>query len=384
LLSNRLPHLLASLLAVSLAAAACSSHSTVDDTVPGVDGGGSSSSGSSGNPGTDGSSGSDGSSSGGDSSTLPDGAPKPDAGPPPSISYTSQVKIIVEPSDDGSALLAAINGAATSVHMTMYMLTENGPVYDALIAAKNRGLEVKVVLNQQFPGGQGSNSKSFSGLKAAGISVVYAPSVYTFTHEKCVVLDKATAWIMTMNATNTSPTDNREYLAVDTDAADVAAAEAIFEADFSGAAANAPGKLLLSPINSRSLLHALLSTATKTIDIEGEELSDTDLVGVMTAKADAGIAVRVVLSDESPPTPAQQTAVTTLKQHKVPVVSVSTPYIHAKAIVVDGVHSYVGSANFTSGSLTGNRELGVLFDTAAEVAKVATTIDTDFKAGTAL
>jgi phosphatidylserine/phosphatidylglycerophosphate/cardiolipin synthase-like enzyme len=58
--------------------------------------------------------------------------------------------------------------------------------------------------------------------------------------------------------------------------------------------------------------------------------------------------------------------------------------VHAKALVIDGVHAYVGSENFTAGSLQYNRELGVFFDAPTEVAKVATTINTDFGKGSPL
>jgi phosphatidylserine/phosphatidylglycerophosphate/cardiolipin synthase-like enzyme len=290
------------------------------------------------------------------------------------------VKIIVEPSDNGQALLDAIGAAKTSVHMTMYLLTVNGPVYNALIAAHSK-VDVKVVLSQSTNGG--SNVSSYNGLKAAGVNVVWAPSVYTFTHEKCVIVDAKTAWIMTMNATNSSASQNREYLAVDTDPDDVSHAEQIFQADYTGAAANQSGKLVLAPINAKSMIYALLKSATTSIDLEGEEFSDVDLTNIIAAKADAGVKVRVLLADTTP-TPAQTNAVNTLKAHKIVVKSLGNPYVHAKAIVVDGVHSYVGSENFTSGSMTGNRELGVMFDTPAEVTKVQTQIGSDYAAGTAL
>ena len=60
---------------------------------------------------------------------------------------------------------------------------------------------------------------------------------------------------------------------------------------------------------------------------------------------------------------------------------VSTPYIHAKAIVADGVLAYVGSANFTANSLDSNRELGLIVSAQSEIDKVAATINTDFFAG---
>jgi phosphatidylserine/phosphatidylglycerophosphate/cardiolipin synthase-like enzyme len=318
-----------------------------------------------------------------------DGASSPDAsgkdggttGADAGLAYTSAVSIIVEPSDKGQALISAIQGAKTSVHMTMYLLS-NDAIVSALKSQKSAGHDVKVVLNQTSQQGDGSNATVYSDLKAAGVNVVYAPSAYTLTHEKCVIIDGATAWIMTMNATQTSPTDNREYLAVDTDPADVAAAEAVFQADYTNTAVNSSGKLLLAPVNAKDRLVALIGTATKTLDLEGEELSDADVVAALTAKADAGVKVRVVLADAG--TTAQQQAITTLKAHSIPVVAVTTPYVHAKTIVVDGARAYVGSENFTTGSLKYNRELGGVFDTSAEVAKVSATIAADFGKGSSL
>ena len=332
-------------------------------------------------PGTDdGGSGADDGGSTGDA-TSDGGMAEAGGGGDSGLAYTSQVKIIVEPSDHGQALLSAIQGAKTSVHMTMYLLS-NSDIVSALIAQKNAGHEVKVILNQNFPMGQGSNASTFSQLKGAGVDVVYAPSTYTYTHEKCVIVDGASAWIMTMNATQSSPTDNREYLAVDGDPADVAAAETVFEADFGNTAVGGAGKLVLAPVNARPKLVGLLGTATKTVDVEGEELSDTAIVNAIVAKADAGVAVRVVLAGSG--SPAQQQAINLLKNHKVPVVALANPYVHAKALVVDHAHAYVGSENFTAASLGYNRELGVLVDNATEVAKVTSTIDADFAGGSPL
>ena len=80
----------------------------------------------------------------------------------------------------------------------------------------------------------------------------------------------------------------------------------------------------------------------------------------------------------------QTQAVATLKQHGVSLVKVSTPYIHAKSMVADGLRAYVGSENFTTGSRLHNRELGVIFAQPAEVQKVLTTTAADFQRGTAL
>jgi cardiolipin synthase A/B len=292
------------------------------------------------------------------------------------------VSVIVEPTDKAQAVLTAIQGAKKSVHMTMYLLDDSRFI-NALIAQHTAGLDVKVVLNHVFPAGAGSNSSTYSQLQGAGVPVAWAPATFTLTHEKCIIIDSAQAWIMTMNLEVTSSTKNREFLAVDTQAPDVTEADAIFAADFAGTAITPTGNLLVAPVNARDKLVALIAGAKKTLDIEGEELSDYKITDALVTAKKAGVAVRVVLSNTTP-TAAQTSAVQELKLGSVPVVSVDTPYIHAKAVVADGTSAYVGSENFTTGSLQYNRELGLITTNAASAASVAQTIAADFAAGTAL
>jgi phosphatidylserine/phosphatidylglycerophosphate/cardiolipin synthase-like enzyme len=268
------------------------------------------------------------------------------------------------------------------VHMTMYMLS-NTAIIDALIAQKNAGHDVKVLLNPTLPGNIPVNGAVFTQLQNAGVNVKWSPSRFTLTHQKTVIIDGATAWIMTLNVTQTSPSSNREYLAVDTTPDDVAEAEAIFAADFADVVATVAGPLLVAPVNARARMVAALSTATSTIDLEGEELSDYQIVGALVAARGRNVRVHVVLADNVP-SPSQSTAVTQLKSAGAQVVSVHTPYMHAKSFVIDGTTAYIGSENFTTSSLQYNRELGVLFSVPAQVQKVLSATATDFANGTPL
>ena len=299
------------------------------------------------------------------------------------LAFSSNLSLIVEPSDNGDALLAAIKAAKVSVHMTMYILTDND-ITQALVDQKAANLDVKVVLNQTFPSGQGnSNSSDYDTLhNASADMVVWASSSFTYTHEKCVIIDGKTAWIMTMNAATSSPKANREYLVIDNEPGDVAEAESIFEADFAHTPITPSGHLLVAPDNDKDKLRALIATATKSIDIEVETLSDYDIVDDLVAKA-GSVKVRVVLSDATPSS-AQAAGTSKLKASGVSLVSTSTPYIHAKAIIVDGTTMYVGSANLTQNSMVNNRELGIVTKTGSVISQVQTAIDTDFAAGSAL
>lgn len=292
------------------------------------------------------------------------------------------VKILVEPGDKGAALLAALNGAQRSLHMTMYMLTDAG-IKSALIARHQAGVDVRVVLNRSFPQGSVTNQAAYDALQAAGVPVVWAPAGFTYTHEKCVVIDGATAWIMTMNAATSSLTSNREYLAVDTQPADVAEAEAQFAADFAGQRYDPRGPLLLSPVTSRPALAQLIIGARTTLDFEDEELSDLALTGALCDAKRRGVRVRGVLAAGALSGP-EQAAVNQLKTCGVPVGTLATPYLHAKAIVADGARAYVGSENLTVVSLDQNRELGLITEVPSAVRTVATQVAADIAAGTAL
>jgi phosphatidylserine/phosphatidylglycerophosphate/cardiolipin synthase-like enzyme len=298
---------------------------------------------------------------------------------PSGLSGSTDVSIIVEPSDSGSALLTAINAAKKSVHMTMYLLTDTD-LQNALIARHKAGVEVKVILNQHFPGGASSNAESFSTLETAGVQVVWAPSAFAYTHEKTLVIDGETAWIMTMNAATSSLTHNREYLAIDKTTADIKEAEAQFAADFAGKSYTPSGNLLMSPVTSRPGILALINSANVTLDFEDEELSDPEVTAAFCSAQTRGVRVRGVLSNETESSD-EKMSVSQLKACGVSVVTVSTPYIHAKAIVADAAQIYVGSENFTAESLDKNRELGLITSTAAAVTSVATTVAADIAAG---
>lgn len=321
---------------------------------------------------------------------VPTDPTDPDAGPIPDgpIPTTSDVTVQVMPSDKGQAIIDSIKGAKTSVHATLYLLTGSS-FEQAFIDAKKAGRDVKVVLNKNFPDGSNGNLDAFDKLKAAGVNVAWAPAVYTFTHAKTILIDAKKAWIMTMNLTFTSPNDNREFLVQDNDLTDVADLEKVFDADFNNKALLINTKLVLSPANAtstdaRKRLLQLVASAKTSLEIEAEGFGETQLTDAIIAAHARGVAVKVVLESSQSSTTGEAAAIAKLKDNKVPVVGVTKPYIHAKTIVVDGTRAFVGSQNFTFTALVQNREIGVIFDAPAEVAKVRNTITLDYGNGKAL
>lgn len=302
------------------------------------------------------------------------------------LSFTKDVKVYVQPGNS-NAVLDSIKKATKSIHMTMYLLTDND-IEDALIEA-SKTKDVKVILNGVFPEGGNANTSAYNRLKAAKVPVVWSPTKYAYTHSKCVIVDGSAAWIMTMNLTESSAATNREFLAYDTDESDVAIAEEIFQADFTGGGVVVGGKLLVSPPttserDTRTTLISFIQSAQSAIDMEAETLSDDKIVAELIAAHEAGVTVRIVLDSSSGPgSTAQQKAVKAIKAAGIQIKTLRNPDVHAKAIVIDGTAMYIGSMNFTYNSLVNNREVGILSDTPSEVSLVAGTIEKDFSAGKA-
>jgi phosphatidylserine/phosphatidylglycerophosphate/cardiolipin synthase-like enzyme len=323
-----------------------------------------------------------------------DARPGPDAG----VAISSGVSVIVEPNGkSGAELVTAIAAATRSVYMTMYQINDPA-VLGALVARAGAGVDVQVILDGSASN-KSWNQPAYDQLQGGGVAVVWSSPAFTYTHEKTVVIDGQTAWVMTMNLNKSSPRYNREYLAIDTDPDDVAEATAVFVADHAHQVIAPSGTLVVANANARAKLVALIDTATTSLDVEAEEFSDISSGGVVDAlvrAAQRGVAVRVVLANQTLPAAASQ-AVAAVKSVGVEVVmtgptsgngTAGNPYIHAKAIVVDcaGGHcarGFVGSENITVGSLGYNRELGVIFAEAAPLAAIEAAIATDFAAGKA-
>ena len=258
-------------------------------------------------------------------------------------------------------------------------------------------MTVRVILDVA---NQSWNMPAYTTLTTAGVGVHWSSSTFSYTHEKTVIIDDQVAWIMTMNSNTSSPGTNREYLAIDHESEDITEAKAVFEADYAKQPITPSGNLVVANANARADLAALIASSTTTLDVEGEEFSDNNTGGITSAvvqAANRGVAVRVIIAKDTSQPSSQTTAINDVKHAGGKVVvtgptsgngTATNPYIHAKAILVDCAGTtcakgYVGSENFSAGSLGYNRELGVILSVPAELAKIKAAIDTDFAKGVA-
>jgi len=297
----------------------------------------------------------------------------PDVGP---AQAGRPITLFVEPDAGPDAVVSLVAAARTSVWMEMYLLTDARAI-GALVDRARAGCDVRVILEPSPYLSEGANQSAFDALATAGARVRWSTPRFTYTHAKALIVDHARLAVLTLNLTGAGLGGNREYAAVDDDAADIAAAEAVFAADETGDLAGAAGRVITSPDASRAALTGLIEQAVESLAIEAEELTDPAIVAALLAARARGVAITLVW----PGPPDAGAAFAKLAAAGATVRAVANPAIHAKVVVADARSLYLGSANLTPTSLDRNRELGLRLDDAGVARRVAATVADDAARG---
>jgi len=123
-----------------------------------------------------------------------------------------------------SALLTLIDGASTSIDVVLYSLNRQS-VVDALIAAHDRGVTVRVVGDDDAA--TGPYSSSYQALVNAGITVITDTDTSKIQHNKFMVFNSQAVWTGSTNFTDTGLTlnANNTIVITDTTLADIYATE---------------------------------------------------------------------------------------------------------------------------------------------------------------
>jgi phosphatidylserine/phosphatidylglycerophosphate/cardiolipin synthase-like enzyme len=297
---------------------------------------------------------------------------------------TSSHTLYTEPDQGISFVYNLINGAKTSIDLTMYELQDT-TAEDDLGAAAARGVDVRVILDRRE---KSANTTAYNYLNSHKVHVVWSSSTYYYTHEKSMVVDNTTALIMTLNLQSQYYSTSRDFGVADTDANDIAAMDKVFNADFAATSVT-PGDgddLVWSPTDSQTQLLGLINGATSSLRIYSEEMDDTTVTNALAAAAKRGVSVQVVGENESG---EYDSEFTTLVNAGVQVSYYSSStgfYIHGKVIEADyntsSAKIFIGSENFSSTSLNENRELGLIISDPTIMSSIASTFATDFANGT--
>lgn len=311
------------------------------------------------------------------------GAVAPFAGASPS-SVSTVARVWTEPASGYGFLDSAIVQARHSIDMSMYELSDLTLEHD-LISRAAAGVDVRVLLDSDF-NGRRDNASSYALLHASDVHVEWAPSNQIF-HAKYLVIDGTRAYIGTGNLASRDYASTRDFWVEDTTSSDVRAVLATFGVDFAHGAttARASRGLIWSPGSTNALVN-LIGSAHHSLLVENEEMDSVTIEQALDAAASKGVSVSVVMTSSSDSTAALRGLVS--HGVHVHVLGSGQIYIHAKVICADcsgGVGTvFIGSENFSTSSLSYNRELGLITTTSAAIRAVVRAVDGDYSVGAAL
>jgi phosphatidylserine/phosphatidylglycerophosphate/cardiolipin synthase-like enzyme len=292
----------------------------------------------------------------------------------------SALSLLVEPQAGMTPLYDFMSSARQSLDMTMYELSDP-TAEQLLIADHKRGVRVRVLLDHDYSGGS-VNQAAYATLSSAGVPVAWANDAEIF-HQKTITVDGDESAVMTGNLTPQYYATTRDFVVMDTQAADVAAIESVFATDWSGAVPSPgpPGIDLVWSPGSEPQLAALIGSAARSVVVENEEMDSTSIEGALESDAERGVDVTVAMTADA----EWDSAFAQLESDGVHVVlypdTASALYIHAKVIDVDSTKAFIGSENFSTASLDYNRELGLITSSAGVLGPLNNTLASDIANG---
>jgi phosphatidylserine/phosphatidylglycerophosphate/cardiolipin synthase-like enzyme len=322
------------------------------------------------------------------------------------VTVTHTLYAFPESDNTVTPLYTLINTAQSTIDMTMYELEDTTFLGD-LIADCKRGVTVRVLLDASLE--MTNNTPAYNQLNTSGAncSAVFSNTAFQATHQKTITIDGTTTAILTLNLQSQYYSTSRDFAFIENDPADIAAIEETFNEDYAAGTPyqgtpgtsdfsdtpNSGDDLIWSPTTAQQDMLSLITSATKTLLIENEELSAANIVSALETACKNGVTVHLVMSETSTTSPYSSYASNWVALehagcgvHVYPDTATGL-YIHAKAVVADyGLstqNAYVGSINYSIDSMTENRELGLYVSDPTAVGLLNTTMSADYAGGSA-
>jgi len=298
----------------------------------------------------------------------------------PTPANVATAAIFVVPDVGLVPVVRAVNSATKTIRLQAHWLAEK-EIIEALKAARGRGVDVRVLYENQPLGANASNRNAMSALQAAGVTTRTSYSAFKLAHANYLIVDERLAFVVTFDTLRTTTVDVRGFGVRVTELTHIAELIVVFESDWKRAASvPVQPSLVWSAVNARARLAALIEGAQQSLDIECEDFKDDALAAQVTSAIQRGVLVRIVAS----PDPEEDAAPAWLNQlgkagAKMRLVKI--PYIHGTLIIADNARAFVGATRLTTVALDTYRDLGVLLNDTASVGTLATTFAHDWNIG---
>jgi cardiolipin synthase len=275
--------------------------------------------------------------------------------------------LIVMPEDSAKPILEAINGATKSLRIKMFLFSDPS-ILKAVIDARRRGVDVRIMLNPARRDGESENKETHKKLAAAGIEVIDSNPEYDVTHEKSMVVDDTTAFVNSLNLDTKNLTETRDYAIVTSHAHEVAEIIECFEADwhrkpFKG---DEHSHLIWCCGNGRERIAQFIDNAKDSIFLQNERYQDPVIIERLVRAARRGVKVHIMAR---PPHKLKKGKLVeevggmrTMEDVGIKIHKLKHLKLHAKMLLADHARAIVGSINLAPGSFDSRRELAIEVD----------------------
>jgi len=276
----------------------------------------------------------------------------------------SHRSLIVLPDDTAKEIIDAIDRAKESMLIKMFLFSDPALI-NAVIAAKNRGVKVRVMLNPIRNNGETENEDTRKTLEEAGIEVRDGNPEFTIMHEKSLVVDDKTAFIKSLNWETRNFIETRDYAIITNHPHEVKEVILCFEADWSRSNFEPGGdlKLIWCSNNGRMRIAKFIDETKHSLFVQNERFQDLVIIERLVHAAMRGVKVHVMVR---PPHILKVSKLVEgvgglrimddvgIKIHKLKLLR-----LHGKMLLADGCRAIVGSINLTPGSFDHRRELAI-------------------------
>ena len=275
--------------------------------------------------------------------------------------------LIVLPDDSATPIVDAINGGKRTLQIRMFLFTDP-TMLRTVLAAKKRGVHVRVMLNPARRDGTSDNDATRKTLLAAGIEVRDSNPDFALTHQKSMVIDETIGFVESLNWETRDLTETRDYAVQTLHGLEVSEMIACFDADWNRQSFTPHGdsELIWCPNNGRERIAGFIESAKRTLWLQNERYQDTVIIERLVRAMRRGVRVHILAR---PPH--------TLKKDKLmegvgglrimhdvgaKVHALKGMKLHAKMIVADDKRAVIGSINLAPGSFDARRELAIETD----------------------
>ncbi len=291
--------------------------------------------------------------------------------------------LIVLPDDSGKPILDAIAGAQKSIRIKMFIFSDPS-LLQAVIDARKRGVDVRVMLNPARRDGEGENADCRIALTKGGVKVIDSNPVFDVTHEKSMVIDDAAAFVQSLNWETENLTTTRDYAVVTQHKHEVEEVSRCFDADWKRDKFDADDQshLIWCVGNGRQRLGQLIDGATHSLWLQNERYQDPTIIEHLVRAHARGVKIQIMAR---PPHKLKKeklvegvSGLRILQDLGVKIHKLRHIKLHAKLILADNARAIIGSINLAPGSFDSRRELAIQVDDPDIISRIHKTLKEDW------